>query len=187
MCRRTAVWEVCNALTMLPTPALLWLLCASDAPTAWRLRAFSCAVAAQVPFSVAYHLREAARAYLEEDGCRIDNHWRRIDQTTQHLAQVAMTLAVSGSATYALASAPMHVLCIAQLWAAATSCDGRRWRGVAVGVLWYCAPMLRDGAWLWFAGAIAPMVVGALAAFVPPFKFEVPKSYTLVRTPLALP
>ena len=108
-----------------------------------------------------------------------------------------MAYATSRSPAFALASAPLHAACITMLWMRSTSCDGRRWMGVAGGVLWYlqpsqklppsaslgasaplmphtsryCAPMLR--VWPHLVGAIAPMVVGAAVAFVPKLRLTV--------------
>ena len=48
-----------------------------------------------------------------------------------------MAYATSRSPAFALASAPLHAACITMLWMRSTSCDGRRWMGVAGGVLWY--------------------------------------------------
>ena len=94
-----------------------------------------------------------------------------------------MTYATSRSAAFTLASAPLHSACITMLWMRSTSCDGRRWMGVAAGVLWYCAPML--SMWPHLVGAIAPMVVGAAVAFVPQLRLTVFLAHPSATLPAA--
>jgi hypothetical protein len=82
-----------------------------------------------------------------------------------------MTYATSRSPAFALASAPLHAACITMLWMRSTSCDGRRWMGVAGGMLWYLqlSQKLPPSA-PWGASANAPhkQVLRAHAACVAP-------------------
>ena len=162
--------EICNALTMPPPPLVLYAFLVHN-PANLQLLLITIAVAAQVPFSISYHLREATRGLFGQQGDRIDNHWRRVDQTTQHLSQLAITFAISASTLYTLASVPLHAIGLLQLWQQETTNDGHRWRPIAVGVVVYCAPMLGASP-LHFFEAMLPMIIGALCAFVPGFKFE---------------
>ena len=162
-----AIFEVLNALTMLPSPLILF----------WRAVNLpgllaAAAISIQVPFSIAYHVREAVRIYFDEDGCRLDNHWRRMDQTVQHVAQMILTYAVTQSSEYTAVIAAFHVHAMLQLWNPAASNDGRRWTMVAMGVGLYTLPVAVSGRVGLFAYSVVPMVIGSVVAFVPSFRFS---------------
>jgi hypothetical protein len=158
--------ELLNALTMIPSPLIL-LSRAVD----WQGKLSALAISIQTPFAVAYHMREALRIYRCESGCRVDNHWRRMDQSVQHLAQAALTYAVTESIPYTAVVAIFHVYALRMLWSRDTSNDGHRWAMLAVGVGLYTLPVAVSGRVALFAYAVVPMVLGCAVAFLPPFKF----------------
>ena len=151
--------EFANAVTMLPPPFILYYY--ATTPSAWILVA---AVAAQIPFSMSYHVRMAWERYCEIERCSVDNHWRRMDQTTQHLSQLIVTWALSGDLCYTAVVAAVHCVACGCLWYPATSNDRRRWQPLALGVLLYVKPM---GCSLELGAALAPMLIGGTVAFVP--------------------
>lgn len=158
--------EALNAVTMLPPPIILMWRAQQAQCSPYGLLAFA-AIACQVPFAVAYHMSESIRIRHGREGCRIDNDWRRADQTAQHVAQVALTYAVTRSLPYTLMAVVWpHGLAIVRLWHRSTSNDGRRWTMIAAGVAVYTLPMLRTSA-LFFAYAVVPMAIGSGVAFVP--------------------
>ena len=158
------VWcEVLNAATMLPPPFLLL----SHARNPRGFLAFA-AIAAQVPFAMLYHLHAAFCIYYTQDA---DEYHRQLDQTAQHVAQLALTYSITGSWPYTLAAAVFHAVALKQLWSEATRNDGKRWRMIAVGVGIYVLPMITQSALL-FGYATAPMVAGAVVGFVPCCKFR---------------
>ena len=161
-------YEVLNAVTMLPSPLILLLHASITRP--YSVVAFV-VIAAQVPFSMAYHLREAYRLYTSEEGCRIDNHWRRLDQTTQHMAQLGLTYAITQSWPYTAMALLWHCEAWRQLWDPITSNDRKRWQMIGFGVLLYTAPIAIVDVALGVYATI-PMLVGGCLAFIPQFRFE---------------
>jgi len=162
-----ALYEVLNAATMVPSPLILLSHASMTRPQSV---VASMAIIAQVPFSMAYHLREAYRLYASEEGCRIDNNWRRIDQTTQHFAQVCLAYAVTQSWLYTTLVTLCHCEACRQLWSPTTRNDGKRWQMIGMGILLYTIPMLVTNVKM-FVYATTPMLVGASLAFVPKLKF----------------
>ena len=68
---------------MLGPPIILFQF--ADTPAACLVLA---SVVGQLPFSFLYHLRMAHGLYYGHAICAIDNNWRRMDQSAQHVAQV---------------------------------------------------------------------------------------------------
>ena len=162
-----AVYEVLNAVTMIPSPCILYARAVNFAG----LLACS-AIATQVPFSIVYHSYESFKISQGIADCRIDNHLRRMDQTMQHIAQIVLTYAITQSVLYTEAIACFHCVACVQLWHPSTTNDGKRWCMVAIGVCAYTLPLLLKHQFIIFSYAVFPMVIGCVFAFVPAFKFN---------------
>lgn len=157
------IWcEVLNAVTMLPPPFILLMYACNPSG----ILAFA-AIAAQAPFAILYHIHTAICLWKSED---TPHYHRQLDQTAQHVAQVALTFAITASWQYTLAAALFHTVALKQLWSDCTKNDGRRWTMIATGVAIYTLPMLFTST-LVFAYATVPMIMGAIVGFEPHCRF----------------
>jgi len=111
-----------------------------------------------LPASVGYHMNMA----LEVGRDRIDNDWRRLDQSFQHVAATIFAFAVSESWGYASFCFCFNAIGVLKLWHVRYSNDEKRWAHVTVGVFLYMLPLLWKRLWFCFGLASGSMLVGGL-------------------------
>jgi len=138
--------ELLNAFTMiLPASIMLFKKTTDDISfkneewTAWLVIA---ATLFHAPFSIIYHVRTA----YEMDTDRLDNFWRRSDQSAIHITSTLYTIAISRSIIYSIFSLIFNGYSIKRIYAKKSDSVGTRPRiRIAISIITYTAPILWYG------------------------------------------
>jgi hypothetical protein len=157
--------EFANAFSMV-CPAIVTLWCALVYKHTL-VTALLVGTLMHLPVSFAYHLFAALQRLPD----RLDNDFRRLDQTLQHVACVIFAYATTGLVHYALACSFFNALGVFMLWHPKTSNDGRRWIPIIMCVHLYMIPMLWRGDGTNFAVAFESMWIGGVF-FVPFINYD---------------
>ena len=131
--------ELANAISML-FPAIVTLQCALVHKHTL-VTALLIGTTMHLPVSFTYHLLAALKRLPD----RIDNDFRRLDQTLQHVACAIFAYATTGIVKYGLACLFLNSLGIFALWHPRTSNDGRRFIPINLCAHLYMMPMLWRG------------------------------------------
>tara|TARA_B000000557_G_scaffold264721_1_gene271256 strand:+ start:2286 stop:3554 length:1269 start_codon:yes stop_codon:yes gene_type:complete len=138
--------ELLNAFTMvLPASIMLFrkltdkVAFKDEEWTAWLVIGASLLHA---PFSIIYHVRSA----YEMDNDRLDNFWRRSDQSAIHITSILYTIALSRSVNYSILSLVFNGYSIKRLYAKESDSIGAKPRiRILMSVVMYTLPIFWYG------------------------------------------
>jgi hypothetical protein len=140
----TPFQEYMNAATMLIPLAMCVYYLVVEESSVW-LRTFTAGVAVHLPFSMAYHVGCAHRAFKNED----ENMFLQLDQTFIHVTNCFIALATSGSYLYAFQNGVANVCFIVTLWRY-HPLDRLRQMNTFASVVLYTLPLLVREDWINF-------------------------------------
>ena len=167
----TPFQEWLNAVTMtIPTLMCVGYLVFEE-NTIW-LRFLTAGMVVHLPFSVAYHIGCAQRAFKNED----ENVFLQLDQTFIHVAACFVALATSGSALYAFQNMIAQTCFIVTLWRY-HPLDRLRQMNIAAAVAMYTLPLLLRQDYVNFFGAWVCFLCSGICLKLGKFNTPVPFLY----------
>lgn len=163
--------EWLNAATMaIPTLVCVFYLIFEE-NTVW-LRILTAGIVLHLPFSVAYHIGCAQRAFKNED----ETEFLQLDQTFIHVTACFIALATSGSPLYAIQNTIANTCFIVTLWRY-HPLDRLRQMNVFAAVVMYTLPLLLRQDYVNFFGAWVCFICSVLSLKLGKFNTPVPLLY----------